>query len=219
MKTKQAKRFFDSLASEWEECYELDFSDIITSNLSQKRRRVLDLECGTGRHSKILSKFFDSTYGLDISDGMLLEAKKLDNLRLVKGTAENLPFPDNCFDMIVSINLLPTAENRGKVVDEAKRTLKRDGTLLLIVSTIRDLKLENTFVLVRNLLRYLISEKPSLYELLRRVKFHIKFLKRLLCGAGLSRKEFEKYLRKFENYRINFIDRDRGYHGCGICIK
>jgi ubiquinone/menaquinone biosynthesis C-methylase UbiE len=50
-----------------------------------------------------------------------------------KAYVENLPFPDNYFDMICSFNSLDHVENMEIACKEITRTLKANGLFLLIV--------------------------------------------------------------------------------------
>ena len=46
---------------------------------------------------------------------------------------DGLPFPDLCFDRILLVHGLEAAENAGRMLREAWRVLKDDGTLLVVV--------------------------------------------------------------------------------------
>ena len=50
-----------------------------------------------------------------------------------KAYVENLPFPDNYFDVISSFNSLDHVENMEIACKEITRTLKNNGLFLLIV--------------------------------------------------------------------------------------
>ena len=97
-----------------------------------KRCLVLDLACGTGILS---SMFIDDTavtrvIGIDLEFNYLKVAKnKRKNLLLINGTAEMLPYKNECFDSIVSSYLAKYVDVK-LVVDECWRTLKHDGTVL-----------------------------------------------------------------------------------------
>lgn len=72
---------------------------------------ILDVPFGTGRFSKYYIDKGLVTYGLDISQDMLDEARKqlgseATKVRLIKGDAENLSFSDNEVDFIICVRLL-----------------------------------------------------------------------------------------------------------------
>jgi len=95
---------------------------------------VLDLGCGTGRQSISFAKHDIKTIGLDISEEMLMQAKrKIDNLRLGKyidlivGDAENPPFKNNSFKACVIYGTLHHFPNKSTVIQNAAKKLKNNG--------------------------------------------------------------------------------------------
>jgi protein-L-isoaspartate(D-aspartate) O-methyltransferase len=70
--------------------------------------RVLDVGCGKGFQLVELQKAVPGliVHGLDISEYALENAHESVKHRLVLGTAAKLPFPDNYFDHVFSINTL-----------------------------------------------------------------------------------------------------------------
>jgi demethylmenaquinone methyltransferase/2-methoxy-6-polyprenyl-1,4-benzoquinol methylase len=97
-----------------------------------KKRLVLDLACGTGILSSMFTDNADFTrvIGIDLEFNYLKAAKsKSKNLLLINGTAEMLPYKNECFDSIVSSYLAKYVDVK-IVVDECWRTLKHDGTVL-----------------------------------------------------------------------------------------
>jgi ubiquinone/menaquinone biosynthesis C-methylase UbiE len=68
-------------------------------------RRVADIACGTGiLASRIASELHpDEVYGVDMSDGMLTQAKaRSADVQWRKGPAEHLPFEDGTLDAVVT---------------------------------------------------------------------------------------------------------------------
>ena len=98
-------------------------------------RSALDLGCGTGEMLKLIfQKDADKAlYGIDLSEKMLSVAKsKLpDQVKLLLGDSESLPFPDNTFDVVFcndSFHHYPAPMN---VLREVHRVLKPGGTFLM----------------------------------------------------------------------------------------
>jgi SAM-dependent methyltransferase len=60
--------------------------------------RVLDVGCGNGRHVAALQRAGIEAVGLDLSPAILQAG-----LPLVAGRAQHLPFPDDCFDAVISV--------------------------------------------------------------------------------------------------------------------
>lgn len=70
-------------------------------------QRVLDVGCAKGFLVKDLCSTGLNAYGLDVSPYALRASPHSDVIgRLHLGTADDLPFPDDSFDLVVSINTL-----------------------------------------------------------------------------------------------------------------
>jgi ubiquinone/menaquinone biosynthesis C-methylase UbiE len=68
-------------------------------------RRIADIACGTGiLAARIASELdADDVYGVDMSDGMLAQAKaRSSDVQWRKGPAEHLPFEDGTLDAVVT---------------------------------------------------------------------------------------------------------------------
>lgn len=96
---------------------------------------ALDLGCGTGEMMKQILQTDNckELYGIDLSEEMLAVAKsKLpDQVKLLLGDSESLPFPDNFFDVVYcndSFHHYPAPRN---VLNEVQRVLKPGGTFLM----------------------------------------------------------------------------------------
>lgn len=87
--------------------------------------KILDLGCGNGFLSQLYPNF--DIVGVDISDGMLAN----NPYTWVKGSAENIPFPDNNFDFVVCRSLIHHLEDPMLGLKECFRVLKPKGRLIL----------------------------------------------------------------------------------------
>lgn len=87
--------------------------------------RILDIGCAKGFLVKDLMKACPGleAFGLDISEYALMRCEKEVVGRLHLGTATKLPFPDNSFDAIVSINTIHNLDRSGVVM--ALREIER----------------------------------------------------------------------------------------------
>ena len=92
----------------------------------QPGEKVLDIGCGTGNHLIMFSKMGLNVSGLDASSQMLAKARvRLGHKSDFKiGTAEDLPFDDNEFDLAVLINTLEFLDNPLSALREAGRVAK-----------------------------------------------------------------------------------------------
>jgi len=96
---------------------------------------ALDLGCGTGEMLKLILQedAGKELYGIDLSEKMLQVAKsKLpEQVKLLLGDSETLPFSDNTFDVVYcndSFHHYPAPMN---VLREVQRVLKPGGTFLM----------------------------------------------------------------------------------------
>jgi ubiquinone/menaquinone biosynthesis C-methylase UbiE len=100
----------------------------------QPGSRVLDLGCGTGHFSKyIFSKGFE-VHAIDPSLKMLDFAKQnFPEINFLEGIASSIPFPDNFFDLIISIEVLRylDTEDVKRAYAEMHRVLKPGGRILI----------------------------------------------------------------------------------------
>jgi SAM-dependent methyltransferase len=99
---------------------------------------LLDLGCGTGRFTLPLAERVKAVSGLDLSPMMLTTArKKLADRGLAadlrEGDMAALPFPDESFDVVVSMLALMhiPREDRQQVFHEVARVLRPGGRLLI----------------------------------------------------------------------------------------
>ena len=110
------KQWYESLFENYGKTYDRESftqgtigeCDFIEKELNfNKSLKILDVGCGTGRHSIELSKRGYSVTGIDLSESQLAQAKekaKKENLQIEfqKHDARNLPF-DNEFDAAIML--------------------------------------------------------------------------------------------------------------------
>ncbi|MCK9325621.1 MAG: class I SAM-dependent methyltransferase [Bacteroidales bacterium] len=101
------------------------------------RLRILDVGCGTGAMGIILSGTGHDVTGIDLSEKMMDEGrKKAETLRLPmifqNGDAENPPFEEESFDVVINRHLLWTLPNPDTAIANWYRVLKPGGVLIVI---------------------------------------------------------------------------------------
>ena len=98
---------------------------------------VLDLGIGTGQ-SLLFYPRKGRVIGIDLSDGMLREARKkvrehdLNHVTLVQANALQLPFPDDCFDHVFISHVISVVSDPVQLVKEAQRVAKPDARIIVL---------------------------------------------------------------------------------------
>lgn len=104
-----------------------------------KQLRILDIGCGTGRHSVELARRGYRMTGIDLSEAMLVKAREKAGKQNVtvdfqRHDARNLPF-DREFDMAIMLcegafPLMETDEMNYQILENAARAVKPGGKLI-----------------------------------------------------------------------------------------
>lgn len=97
-----------------------------------KNKKVLDVGAGTGRISLELFSLGAQVTALDVSD-KILEVLKRKNKKIatVVGEAEDLPFENDSFDLVVAAFLIVHLKDPARFFDEVYRVLKSGGIFLV----------------------------------------------------------------------------------------
>ena len=97
-------------------------------------KKVLDIACGEGYGSHLLAIKATAVTGMDISPEVIEKARakyKASNLQFETAKAENIPAPDQSFDLVVSFETLEHLEDHAAMLGEIKRVLVPGGLLLI----------------------------------------------------------------------------------------
>ena len=120
---------------------------------------VLDLGCGTGHSTLALAARAGRIVGLDLTDAMLAEARRLArerglaNASFERGDAEVLPYPDASFDVVTSRVSAHHYARPERAVQEAARVLRPGGRLVVSDSVAPEDPAQDTFLNAVELLR------------------------------------------------------------------
>jgi ubiquinone/menaquinone biosynthesis C-methylase UbiE len=96
-------------------------------------KAILDIGCGP-RGSLEWVDMAKERVGLDpLADKYQKLGTGLHKMKYVNAYVENIPFPDNYFDIVTSFNSIDHVGDLSKACREIKRVLKKGGAFLLIV--------------------------------------------------------------------------------------
>jgi arsenite methyltransferase len=111
--------------------------------------RVLDLGCGSGWATRLLARFvgegpegFGQVVGVDISDEMVrqarAESKDFDNVMYVCGSAQQIPWEENFFDKMLSVESCYYYPDQERVLGELFRVMAPHGRMSILINLYKD---------------------------------------------------------------------------------
>ena len=120
---KDNKTYYDDFAGWYERERHGGYHALIDQlqvELVQERcagKEVLEVGCGTGMILREIDPVAERAVGIDISAGMLEQAKAR-GLEVLEGSATDLPFEDNSFDVVYSFKVLAHVEEIERALSE-----------------------------------------------------------------------------------------------------
>lgn len=178
-------------------------------NSLDRRGRLLDAGCGSGKYAIPLSMRGFDVFGLDVSVNALKMACERANNRKLKieflaGNVYHLPFPDCSFDFIWCYGVLQhlLLKERELAISEFRRILNGMGILFIEVLGKEDMRYggdevePDTFVR-KNGIIYHYFDKRELEELLKSKNFS--------CDITESRNEKRFYGKSYTRHMISAV--------------
>ncbi|MBM9519822.1 class I SAM-dependent methyltransferase [Desulforhopalus vacuolatus] len=112
-------------------------------------KNILEIGCGDGRISSLLSTDSNSFIAVDPDEKRIHRAQELfSGIDFRIGSGENLNFPDNFFDIVI-FTLSLHHQNGQKAIAEATRVLKNSGKILIIEPVVEG-EVEQVFAFLYN---------------------------------------------------------------------
>ncbi len=97
-------------------------------------KAVLDIACGEGYGSVFMADVAHTVVGVDISEEAIRHASSLYerlNLKFCQGSATNLEFQDDSFDLVVSFETIEHLAEQEQMLAEIRRVLRPNGVLVI----------------------------------------------------------------------------------------
>jgi arsenite methyltransferase len=105
-----------------------------------KGEKILDIGCGGGADTlvaAIMAGLTGTVVGIDMVSGMLVRAREnlletsFRNITFLGASAEDLPFPQNSFHVVISNGVLNLIVDKARALAEVFRVLKPTGRLMM----------------------------------------------------------------------------------------
>lgn len=132
--TKAAEIYESDHAGVYKMCKK-DYPDVLAELEKEPFYDLLDCGCGTAPMLTLLHEKYPEKHltGIDITPKMIeaARAKQMDNVELLVGDCENLPFDDNSFDAVICCQSFHHYPNVQGFFNSVYRVLRPDGRLVL----------------------------------------------------------------------------------------
>ncbi|TSC88554.1 MAG: glycosyltransferase [Microgenomates group bacterium Gr01-1014_7] len=104
-----------------------------------KLSNCLDVGCASGYMISEIAKSYPNAkyFGIDVFDKAISYAKKIyPHINFRVASAEDLPFRSNSMDFVLNYETIEHVENPLKSLQEIRRVLKKNGTLILAMDSV-----------------------------------------------------------------------------------
>lgn len=229
----QPKQWYETLFENYgkqydKECFtqgtvgECDFIEQEAAH--NKRLRILDIGCGTGRHAIELTKRgYTNVVGVDLSESQITRAKekalaeKL-NIDFRVADARNLPF-DSEFDLIIMLceggfSLMETDEMNFEILQNARDSLAEGGKLIFTT-------LNGLFPIFNSVQEFLDGEKKEGNTFHKNLKFNLMTFRETAEMTAVDDDGNKKTLQTNERWympvEITWLLKTLGFKQIDIC--
>ena len=111
--------------------------------------RVLDLGCGSGWATRLLARLvsegpegFGQVVGVDVSDEMIRQAraasKEFENILYVWGSAQQIPWEENFFEKMLSVESFYYYPDQERALAELFRVMAPHGRMFILINLYKD---------------------------------------------------------------------------------
>jgi len=107
-----------------------EYFDIVTKEMVNKNTVMGDFGCGSGRFAKYWQPTVQKLVAIDPSEAIFVADNLLGdatNVELCQSSIDNIPYPDNYFDFVMSIGVLHHIPNTQKAMSDCVKKVKPNG--------------------------------------------------------------------------------------------
>jgi ubiquinone/menaquinone biosynthesis C-methylase UbiE len=159
-------QFYDEIAGGYDELHMAEQLQKMTAiiaalgaDVPKKTEKLLDIGCGTGISTSVWN--CDCT-GIDPSDELIkIAKKKYPKKRFYVGRAEELPFPDETFHVVISVTSIHNFHDIRKAIEEMKRVGK-DRYVITVLRKSKKLDEIEKLVIINFKIKRIVMEDKDL---------------------------------------------------------
>jgi ubiquinone/menaquinone biosynthesis C-methylase UbiE len=147
---QEFNRWAEAGEGEQMENHHLDITEKTLRHMNLRPgERVLDLGCGSGWATRLIARLvadgpegFGQVVGVDISDEMIRQAraasKEFDNVMYVWGSATQIPWEENFFDKMLSVESFYYYPDQDRALAELFRVMAPKGRMFILINLYKD---------------------------------------------------------------------------------
>ncbi|MBW2972649.1 methyltransferase domain-containing protein [Candidatus Woesearchaeota archaeon] len=163
-----ADKFYDDMAEGYDELHfaeQLQKMTAIIADIGQdipkKNEKLLDVGCGTGISTSVWNC---ECTGIDPSEELIkIAQKKFPRKKFVVGRAEELPFPDKSFDVVISITSIHNFSDIKKGINEMKRVCRSRAVFSVLRKSQKAEEIEKLIIINFRIKRIIMEEKDLIF--------------------------------------------------------
>lgn len=199
-----ANRFLEARWKKDKKNYEIVKKEILRHLKPKQNDILLDVGCGPGTWSEILSEFTSNLHVIDISSGMINGAKKrCPNAMFILCSGDDLPYQHGLFDKILSVRVFEYFPDKDKTIKEFYRVLRSNGRLILIT------KSTPLIWRIPDYIIYVLRNPSSIYNRIKNRPPKIVLWEKKISPPNLKKLLAENDFKNIEHRPLTFSSPDR----------
>ncbi len=193
---EKSKKNFDAKADNYFNTWDGKYSKLMYAGVLEKINlkpfaSILDVGCGTGAILSVVvtQNIHVAASGIDISEKMIEKATEImaGKAELIIGDADDLPWNDSSFDLVICNSSFHHYPEPLKVLIEIRRILKSNGRIIIADPWWSDLK--------RSLINWYLNTPLNLEGDVR--IYSEQEFRKMLLESGFTSIEYEKPTNKY----------------------